>query len=189
MNFHQVIRDKHDFLKPDLAISDIAISIDDVVIDFGCGSGFWTIPIAKIVGPKGLVLAIDPRESKLTFVRSKADKLGLSNIRYIKAPLSSITMPVTEIADCIIISNILSKIDNDLSLVFSCRKNSKPGTKLVIIDWNEKSKLGPKSNKRVDVEIVMKEAERSGFEFKKLLNAGSDHFGLYFEYKGGKSGE
>src|SRR5689334_23657005 len=30
-----------------------------VVCDMGCGNGFYTLPIAKMVAPKGRVLAVD----------------------------------------------------------------------------------------------------------------------------------
>ena len=38
--------------------------LEPVVIDYGCGPGRYTLPIAKLVGPKGKVFAVDRREIK-----------------------------------------------------------------------------------------------------------------------------
>jgi ubiquinone/menaquinone biosynthesis C-methylase UbiE len=51
------------------------------VLDFGCGPGRLTIPIAKAVGPQGEVTAADLQPGMLERVHAKAKKEGLSNIR------------------------------------------------------------------------------------------------------------
>jgi ubiquinone/menaquinone biosynthesis C-methylase UbiE len=173
------------FLTPVKVISEMGLREGDVVIDFGSGSGFWSIPMAKIVGSKGLILAIDPYEENLRVLKDKAGKENLINIRYFKAPYSSKMIPVSEKADLILISNILSLIKTDKELLLSVKKNSKPGTKLVVIDWDKKSMLGPKDSEKIDIEEVILEVKKSGFEFKKLLPTGAHHDGLYFE-RGGK---
>lgn len=174
--------DKTGFLSPTNVVGHFNLKPGDIVIDFGSGSGFWAIPIAKIVGAKGLVLALDPYEENLRVLKDKAAREGLGNIRYFKAPYSSKNIPVPEKADLILISNILSLIETDKYLLSSTKKNAKKGTKMVIIDWNKESRVGPKAGKRIDVEEIILEAERAGFEFKKLLPSGAHHHGLYFEY-------
>ena len=37
----------------------------DTVIDLGCGPGFFTIDMAKVVGPTGKVIAVDLQRSML----------------------------------------------------------------------------------------------------------------------------
>jgi ubiquinone/menaquinone biosynthesis C-methylase UbiE len=39
----------------------------DTVIDFGCGPGFFSIPLARLVGEKGKVFAVDLQEEMLAF--------------------------------------------------------------------------------------------------------------------------
>jgi predicted methyltransferase len=177
-------RKKEAFLSPAKVIEAFGLLQGNVVIDFGCGSGYWALPMAKIVGTKGLVIAIDTLEENLKVLKSRATKEGLNNIRYFKAPYSSKSIPVPEKADLILISNILSLVDTDISLVSSVKANAMFGTKLVIIDWNSDSKIGPKKEQRINVEGVITMAEKVGFVFKKLLPCGSDHIGIYFEYEG-----
>ncbi|MBN2210599.1 MAG: class I SAM-dependent methyltransferase [Sedimentisphaerales bacterium] len=65
------------------------------VLDIGCGPGFFTLPLAQLVGPEGRVIACDVQEGMLQKVRAKvqgtpfeqritlhncpAGKLGLSD--------------------------------------------------------------------------------------------------------------
>jgi len=49
-------------------------------LDFGCGSGTYTIPAAKIVGEQGKVYALDKDKEALDELMQKAESTGLRNI-------------------------------------------------------------------------------------------------------------
>lgn len=50
------------------------------MLDYGCGSGTFTIPSARIVGKRGRVYAFETRSRLLEQVREKAREAALSNI-------------------------------------------------------------------------------------------------------------
>lgn len=50
------------------------------VIDYACGPGHYTIPLAEIVGPKGRVYAVDIQPLAMETVKKKATKKSLRNI-------------------------------------------------------------------------------------------------------------
>jgi ubiquinone/menaquinone biosynthesis C-methylase UbiE len=50
------------------------------VIDVGCGPGFFTIPLSKMVGENGKVVACDLQEGMLNLVKQKIEKGKLKNI-------------------------------------------------------------------------------------------------------------
>ena len=52
-------------------------------LDYGCGTGDFTIPAARIVGTKGKVYALDCFPRQLKIVEEKAKKEGLPNIETI----------------------------------------------------------------------------------------------------------
>ena len=62
----------------------IGITFGQIVLDFGCRAGHYTIPAAKIVENHGIVYAIDTEEYALKELNRKADAHGLKNIRIIK---------------------------------------------------------------------------------------------------------
>ena len=61
-------------------LKDIGIKKGQKVLDFGCGSGNYTIPTARIVGEEGLVYALDQDEGTLDGLMRKAELMGLKNI-------------------------------------------------------------------------------------------------------------
>jgi ubiquinone/menaquinone biosynthesis C-methylase UbiE len=50
-----------------------------VVFDIGCGPGAFTIALAEMAGPQGLVVAIDVQEVMLDLVRRKVVTAGLTD--------------------------------------------------------------------------------------------------------------
>lgn len=55
------------------------------VLDFGCGPGRLAIPVAKEIGPRGEVTALDIQPGMLQRTREKAQAANLGNIRYLQA--------------------------------------------------------------------------------------------------------
>jgi len=50
----------------------------DRVIDIGCGMGYFTIPMAKLVQESGKVIAVDMQSKMLSGLRKRADRAGVS---------------------------------------------------------------------------------------------------------------
>ncbi len=51
-----------------------------VVADLGCHGGFYTLILAKAVGPEGKVYAVDLDKNCIQSLEQKADKVGYHNI-------------------------------------------------------------------------------------------------------------
>jgi ubiquinone/menaquinone biosynthesis C-methylase UbiE len=50
------------------------------VLDVGCGMGFFSIGLAKLVGDKGCVIAADVQPKMLEAMQKRSEKNGLSSI-------------------------------------------------------------------------------------------------------------
>jgi SAM-dependent methyltransferase len=63
-------------------------------VDLGCGPGYTTLDLARAVGPKGRVIAVDrDAERSLTRLRERAEVAGLSNIETQAADLEIFDIP------------------------------------------------------------------------------------------------
>lgn len=49
----------------------------DICLDLGCGYGYFTIPLARLVGTAGNVIAADVQSEMLDGVRRRAEKAGV----------------------------------------------------------------------------------------------------------------
>lgn len=61
----------------------IGIRRGQTVLDFGCGCGTYTIPVARIVGRKGKVYALDKDKKALDELMQKANSAHLKNIEIV----------------------------------------------------------------------------------------------------------
>jgi ubiquinone/menaquinone biosynthesis C-methylase UbiE len=55
------------------------VAAGDTAIDFGCGPGFFTLPMAEMVGPDGRVVAVDLQAAMLDRLRLRAERAGLES--------------------------------------------------------------------------------------------------------------
>jgi ubiquinone/menaquinone biosynthesis C-methylase UbiE len=169
------------FINPQSVIENIDIRPGINVADFGCGAGFYTLPIAKRIGAGGRVYAIDIRREVLEIIRSKARVEGILNVetmwRDLEAKEGSHLKEGS--IDLVIISNILFQVESKEMLSREAFRILKSGGRVVLVEWAEdKKSLGPPLKHRVN----RKEAEdlflKAGFDFEKELEANSDHYGL-----------
>lgn len=49
------------------------------VLDIGCAMGFFSLPLAEMVGPRGRVVCVDLQERMLRTLRKRASKAGVSD--------------------------------------------------------------------------------------------------------------
>ena len=82
MSFFFKIRDK--FHPPIKKIRKANIKQGEIVLDYGCGSGSYTIAAVEKIGPNGKVIAADIHPLALKKVRKKAGKMGYTNIETIQ---------------------------------------------------------------------------------------------------------
>jgi len=59
----------------EIFLAEIGIRKGQIVLDFGCNEGNYTIPAARIIGEKGKVYAID-KEGKSLIKRFNSQKVG-----------------------------------------------------------------------------------------------------------------
>lgn len=71
------------FQNPKRYLEGIPLREGITVIDYGCGPGRYTLPIAKSVGPEGKVFAVDIQPLAVKTVNEKAARQGLTNVEAI----------------------------------------------------------------------------------------------------------
>lgn len=69
--------------KPQRRLEKFPLKEGMAVVDYGCGPGRYTLPIARLVGPKGKVFAVDIQPLAISTVRKKAARESLTNIEAI----------------------------------------------------------------------------------------------------------
>jgi len=151
--------------------------------DLGCGAGFYTIPLAKAVGPAGRVYAFDVRPEMLELTRSKARESHMLNIMTMRSDLERErgTNLAENAVDFVLISNTLFQTENKPALLKEAFRILKNDGELALIDWDPFNRgAGPKTDEAVSKDTAGKLAEDAGFRPVKEFDAGENHYGLLY---------
>jgi len=170
------------FMKPDEVLENLDIQKDMQVADFGCGAGYFTIPLAMRVGKRGVVYAIDVQSAALESVQGRAKMYSLLNIETIRANLEKEggSGLKDDSVDMVILANILFQSRHkDAILKEAGRVLKKTGT-IVLVEWQDEVFFGPNAAYRVTKGQLKEIARDVGLVLAKEFNAGSSHYGLVF---------
>src|SRR6478736_2712646 len=72
--------DRDEWQRPDKIMDALGIGEASVVADLGAGSGWFTIRLARRVGPNGMVYAEDVQRPMIQAIKIRVDRLGLKNV-------------------------------------------------------------------------------------------------------------
>jgi ubiquinone/menaquinone biosynthesis C-methylase UbiE len=96
------------------------------VLDFGCGPGRLTIPVARQIGPAGTVIAFDIQPAMLQRVRVKAEHENLGNIQFVQGAAGEGKLVKNEY-DRVLLVTVLGEIPDKITAmkeIFECLKPS-----------------------------------------------------------------
>ena len=130
--------DRNDWQQPDRVMSDIGMKPGTRVADIGCGEGYFTLRLARAVGPQGLVFAVDINARALAALKKQADQQLLTNVTVVVSESTDTRLPV-ESVDALLVSDVLHEVPEAqrLPLVQSAVRALKPGGFLYLIDYRK----------------------------------------------------
>ena len=172
------------FINQDEIISQLGIKERMVIADLGCGSGYFTIPMARLMGNTGKVYAVDVLTAPLEAVQSQTKLYGLVNVETVRANVEVVggTKIPDGRADLVVLANILFQCPDRKAVLAEAKRLLAPGGRIAIIDWiPNNTPLGPKFENCVPEEEAKKLAIENGLKAVKELTAGEMHYGFVLE--------
>jgi ubiquinone/menaquinone biosynthesis C-methylase UbiE len=103
-------------------------------IDLGCGTGYFAIPMAKMVGETGCVLALDIQPEMLDILQENIDYSDSHNIYPVN--LSSESLPNNYEADFILAAYVMHELPNQSFWIKQLYENLKSGGHFLVIEPN-----------------------------------------------------
>jgi ubiquinone/menaquinone biosynthesis C-methylase UbiE len=170
------------FLHPEETVKQLNIKKWMKVADFGCGSGYFTLPIAKKLAHESRVYAADIIEEALESVRSRARLQGLFNIETVRCNLEELngTGLGENSMDLVLLANILFQSQKKVDIIKEAKRVLKESGEMAIIDWKPDQPMGPAKDFIVSLGAVKKIVEDEGLRFKRELAVDKYHWGLVF---------
>jgi len=149
---------------PNRVIDSLEIKPDDVVADIGAGTGYFSFRIAK-AEPKAKVYAADVERDMLDFLAAESKRQNCSNVIPFEIKTSNPELP--EKASLVLIVDTFHHIDNRTQYFKDLKRSLASDCRVVIIDFTDKSPVGPPKEHRIERTEVIAELEDAGFTLKR----------------------
>jgi ubiquinone/menaquinone biosynthesis C-methylase UbiE len=164
------------FLKPEEILGRLNLQKTMTAADFGCGSGGWSIPLAKILS-EGRVYSIDVLEGPLFVLNNSAKAAGLVNIQTMNSNVESGTKLVSGSCDLVLMTNLLFQCEDRKGVLNEGKRVIKPGGKILAVDWKKNPGFGPRE-RAASLEEVKIIAAGLGLKVENEFVASPYHWGL-----------
>jgi ubiquinone/menaquinone biosynthesis C-methylase UbiE len=140
---------------------------NDIVLEVGCGPGFFTIPAARIVGDNGFVYAIDINPFAIKKVDKKLLKAGIKNAKTMLVDVRESTLDDESITIALffgVIHSLMNVLDETLKEMYRILKNE--GYLVIQKSWKSTEDLIKKVTERGLFELI--EEKKRMMIFKKI---------------------
>jgi ubiquinone/menaquinone biosynthesis C-methylase UbiE len=119
---------------PSLLIKALKLRPGMNVADIGAGTGALSFPMAKQVGPKGNVFAVEIQPELLEIIRDRAKKQGVTNV---KTVLGNVTDPrlSANSMDLMLLVDVYHEFDHPREMVTNMIRGLKKGGRLVFVEY------------------------------------------------------
>jgi ubiquinone/menaquinone biosynthesis C-methylase UbiE len=159
--------ERAEFQKPDKVMATLAFKPGERVADIGAGSGYFTIPVARAVGPAGKVWAIDVEQVMLDYIDRRLQAEKLENVELILVPRDDPQLAAGSV-DTILMVDTFHYINDRVAYARKLRQALAPGGRVVIIDykprpWKERP-WGPLPHQQFPREIIDADMAAAGLE-------------------------
>jgi ubiquinone/menaquinone biosynthesis C-methylase UbiE len=170
--------DRDQWQPPELIMDDLKIADGATVADLGAGGGWFTIQLARRVGPNGLVYAVDVQPPMLDAIRRRAQRENLLNVRPVLGGADDPRLP--DGIDAALIVDTYHEMacaarpscQEPVALLKNVARTLKPQGRLGVLDFVPgQGGPGPAADERVDPETVIHAAAAAGLQLvtRKLV--------------------
>jgi predicted methyltransferase len=158
--------DRAAWQKPDQIMDALGIADGSKVADIGAGAGWFTIQLARRVGPNGLVYAQDVQRQMLEAIRRRVSREGLQNVQTVLGTGTDPNLPPHAL-DAILVVDVYPEVDDRVAFLRNLSLALKPNGRIGVVNYKPgQGGPGPSSNAnegiRVDATAVEADAHAAG---------------------------
>jgi ubiquinone/menaquinone biosynthesis C-methylase UbiE len=158
--------------KPDEVVASLELRTGDTACDVGAGPGYFTLRLARAVGPEGRVLAVDVETRMVETLRERLVSAKLTNVTPILSLPDDSLLPGGA-CDVVLVVDTYHHFPDGLDYLRRLSRALKAGGRIVNIDYQKRdTPVGPPLEHRVARESFLEVAGRAGLvlaEEKTLL--------------------
>ncbi len=155
---------------PNLAVDLLQLKKGMVVADVGAGTGYFSVRMARKVGPEGKVYASDLQEPMLQRLARNAAREKIRNIETVLATETDPNLPANTL-DLIIMVDVYHEFSQPQAMLRKMRTALKPDGRLVLLEYRKEDPEVPiRPEHKMSVKEVKMELEAEGFQLSQKID-------------------
>lgn len=127
---------------PHLLLEALRLKNGMVVADIGAGSGYLSFPMAKLVAPKGKVIAEEIQPEMLQIIESKGKQNGIKNVERLLGTTEDPKLPAASV-DLAIMVDVYHEFDKPYEMMANMIKGIKKGGQIVFVEYRKEDPRVP----------------------------------------------
>ena len=158
--------DRDAYQRPDQIMDALQIAEGSVVADLGAGGGWFTVRLARRVGPNGKVYAEDIQAQMISVIERRVQREALPWVVTVLGTPVDAKLP--EPIDAGLMVDAYAEFEQPVALLRNIARSLKPKGTLGIVNYKKDGGgPGPPMEERVDAEKVIADARAAGLELRK----------------------
>jgi len=152
---------------PEEMLEQLDVKPGMTVCDMGCGDGYYTIELAKRVGPTGKVIAVDIQPEMLQELSRRCERGNLKNVDMVLGLPHDPKLPIGQV-DLILMVDVYHEFSNPVEMLNAMRKSLKPNGRIALVEFRGEDPQVPiKPEHKMTKKQITKEYEANSM---KLVN-------------------
>ena len=128
--------------RTDLLINNLPLEAGEVAADLGAGTGYFSLPMARRVGPTGRVLAVDIQPEMLQIINERLERDGINNVDTILATETDPRLPA-ESVDLLLMVDAYHEFAYPREVMQGVVRGLRPGGRVVLVEYRGEDPLVP----------------------------------------------
>lgn len=154
---------------PSKAIELLDLKPGMVVADIGAGVGYYTIRMAKKVGPTGKVYASDIQPEMLALLRKRLADAKVGNVEMVLGTETDPKLPLNTL-DLAIMVDVYHELAQPQRMLRKLRQTLKDDGRLVLLEFRKEDPYVPiKAEHKMSVAEAKLELEDEGFKLDQVI--------------------
>ena len=150
-----------------LLLANLGVKAGMTVCDMGCGNGFYSLPLARLVGPTGRVLAVDVQPEMLKMLEEREAAAKIANIDTILGVLHDPKLPEAAV-DLILLVDVYHEFSHPEPMLAAMRRALKPDGLIALVEFRAEDPQVPiKPEHKMSKAQILKEFPANGFKLVK----------------------
>ncbi len=154
-------RDRDEWQEPDRIMDELGIADGARVADVGAGGGWFTIRLARRVGPNGRVYAEDVQHQMTESIERRVQREGLRNVETTLGTPTNPKLPGN--LNAVLIVDTYPQLEEPVQILKHLATALAPNGRIGIVDWRKDVfGPGPAMNERLEPDVIIRDARAAG---------------------------